>query len=300
MVATVRDIAKRAGVSIATVSRVLNNHPSVNETTRFTVLKAAEDLNYPTDNLRTHPQLSRTVLVITREEDDRSPTNTQSGMREFERTVWGGVHSVLEKQGIATRLQQSRMSINEALQYANDVSVSGLILLGGVVKREFYNELVNNQLPFVVAGAHLGPYQVNAVMADVAHGIAEAVSHLIEHGRQCIALVNGPISTQTSVEKLEGFRLALDLHDVPFEFQSVVTSEFHAEDGYQQTLKLLNQFPDLDAIVYAEDTIAMGGMRALKERKRTIPDDVAVIGFGDYDISRFTDPPSRPFTSICG
>ncbi|MGE9296939.1 MAG: LacI family DNA-binding transcriptional regulator, partial [Puniceicoccales bacterium] len=96
---TIRDIAARVGVSSATVSRVLNNHPSVNEETRYAVLKVAEELGYATANLRTtRPQFTRTVLVLTREDRNLFESSLSSAP-EFERTVWGGVHSVLEADG---------------------------------------------------------------------------------------------------------------------------------------------------------------------------------------------------------
>jgi DNA-binding LacI/PurR family transcriptional regulator len=150
---TVRDIAQKAGVSGATVSRVLNNHPSVNDATRYAVLQAAQELNYPLENLRTAPRLHRSALVLTRIDINMSPPG--SGI--FERSVWTGVHSVLENREIATRLQQSAMTIEEAERYAEDVSISGLVILGGAINRAFIEALQRLTVPFVIAGAHVHP-----------------------------------------------------------------------------------------------------------------------------------------------
>jgi LacI family transcriptional regulator len=287
---TIKEIAKQAGVSIATVSRVLNNHPSVNEATRYTVLKAAQELNYPVENLRLKGAANRTVLVISRQDDHFAPSTGLSGMREFERNVWGGVHSVLETQGIATRLQQSRLTVQEVEQYINDPGISGLIVLGGIVNPDFVHYLLEREVPFVVAGSDLYPFQVNSVMADVTRGFSQAVTHLIEQGKRHMGFVNGPVATRTSAEKMDGLQLTLNHYGLPFDSRSMVISDFSADEGYRQTLALLDQMPQLDAILYAEDTIAMGGMRALKERGYRIPEDIAIIGFGDYDIARYTDP----------
>jgi DNA-binding LacI/PurR family transcriptional regulator len=288
---TIRDIARRAGVSTATVSRVLNNHRAVNESTRYAVLKAAQEIDYPLENLRSKAQIKQSVIVLTREDDRSATGNGQSGMREFERNVWGGVHDVLEMRGIATRLQQSRLTMAEAEQYVNDPSISGLILLGGILDRRFIDYLIANQLPFVAAGSHLQPLTINAVMADIGRGVRLAIDHLIASGRVNIGLVNGPATTMTSEEKLDAYRLSLSLHGLPFIPERVVASAFNAEEGYQHTHRLLAQAPGLDAILYAEDTIAMGGLRALRESGIAVPRDVSVIGFGDYDITRYTDPP---------
>ena len=286
---TVRDVAKRAGVSPATVSRVLNNHASVNETIRYSVLRAAEELNYPTENLRVRPQISQSVLVLIRPVQGATPGTPTD--RDFERAVWDGIHSVFDGRNMAARLQQSSASASEAAQYANDPSILGLIILGGIVERDFVETLLKAQMPFVVAGAHLHPYHVNAVMADVAVGIREAVAHLVSQGRRTIGLVNGPETTMTSVEKLEGLKLAALQHALTVTTDQIVTSDFSPESGYRQTQQLLRQLPDVDALLYADDTIAMGGVRALRESGRRIPQDIAVVGFGDYALARYTEPP---------
>jgi DNA-binding LacI/PurR family transcriptional regulator len=288
--ATIRDIAKRANVSIATVSRVLNNSAAVKEAIRYSVLQAAEELNYPVENLRARPQINPAVLVLIRP-NDTSGAFTGMPDRDFERMVWDGVHTVLDQRGIAARLQQSGSSGEAASQYANDPSISGLILLGGIVQSDFVTALIKNRVPFVVAGSHLRDVSVNSVMADVFHGISSAVRALIADGRRRIALVNGPAETMTSAEKLDGLLLTLNKHGLPFTPNQVVSSDFTPETGYMQTLQLLKQFPEVDAILYGDDTIALGGTKALRENMKRIPDDVAVVGFGNYRLAEYTDPP---------
>lgn len=287
--ATIRDIAKHANVSIATVSRVLNNNEKVSESIRYAVLQAAEALDYPLQNLRNKSQISPSVLVLTRAETGTTSALGAS-MREFERRVWDAVHSVLETRAIATRLQQSSGETVDIRRYAEDVTISGLILLGGIVSHEFAEELIRRDVPFVVAGSRLDGLAINAIMVDVAQGIREAADHLIASGRRYIGLVNGPNTTMTSLEKLEGLRLTLALHDFTFDPTSVVTADFHPDSGYFQTKRLLDTHPNLDAILYADDSIALGGLRALRESGRTVPGDVAVVGFGNYELAQYTDP----------
>ena len=142
----------------------------------------------------------------------------------------------------------------------------------------------------MVAGSRLEGLAINAVMVDVAQGIRDAVSHLIARGRQRIGLVNGPSTTMTSPEKLEGLQLTLAQHGLSFDPASVVAADFNPESGYLQTQQLLATAPDVDAILYADDSIALGGLRALRESGRRVPDDVAIVGFGDYELVRYTDP----------
>jgi LacI family transcriptional regulator len=287
--ATVRDIAKRANVSIATVSRVLNNHASVNDSIRFVVLQAANELGYPVQNLRSKPQISPSVLVLTRAETEDGTADGAS-VREFERRVWDAVHSVLDARGVAARLQQSSGTGEEARQYADDVAISGLILLGGIIQRDFAEELLKREIPFVVAGSRLAGVAINAVMVDVGQGIREAAGHLIGQGRRRIGLVNGPVTTMTSAEKLDALRLTLAEHDLALDPAAVIEADFHPESGYRQTQALMAATPDLDAILYADDSIALGGLRALRERGLRVPEDIAIVGFGDYELARYTDP----------
>lgn len=288
--ATVRDIAQRAHVSIATVSRVLNNHPRVSEETRQIVWQAAHELGYVTSRLRVASPVARSVLVLTREEAAATDNGAPGIGGEFERRVWTGVHSFLEQQGIAVRLQHSAVTREEAHLHASDISVSGLVLLGGVRERGFVKELQAVGIPFVIAGAHLRPMEVNCVMADVSDGIRQAVEHLIARGRRCIGFINGPSTTTTSAEKWDAFRLGLHLGGLSFAPEQAVVSDFTPESGYQQTRRLLAQNPALDAILYADDAIALGGMRAIRESGLRVPDDLAVVGFGDYELARFASP----------
>ena len=288
---TIRQIAKRTNVSASTVSRVLNDYPYVDEATRTLVHQAASDLGYPIKNLRTAPRLSRSVLLLVREDGLHNGQETNLTGREFERVVTVGLQSVFEQQGIATRLQRTRMERDEVREYVNDAGVAGLVLLGGVLNQDFLCELRETKLPFVVVGSHVQPLQVDCVMANYLNGMQLAVEHLATAGRKRIGLVNGLASTTSSSEKLKGFRLALALHDLPFTADQVVDSSFDAESGYTQTLQLLRQSPDLDAVAYADDTIALGGLRAIKESGRRVPEDVAITGFYNYELGRFTDPP---------
>jgi len=167
---------------------------------------------------------------------------------------------------------------------------AGVIWLGGIVNREFVRELQHRHTPFVLLGGHALPLQTNSVMANYAWGVAEAVDHLVSRGRKHIGLFNAPATTVTSVERWNGFCNALVRHGLPFSPQQVVAGMFEADDGYHLTHRLLETYPEVDAIIYSHDVTAMAGMTALKEKGCRIPDDIGVVGCHNYEISRFTDP----------
>lgn len=288
---SMRDVAKKANVSVATVSRVFNNNNAVSEPTRNLVLQTALELKFPLDKWDNAPRLAKSVYVLARDESIASNEGTPPIAREFERQVWQGARFFLQQHDIVTSLQSSTMDPDEAIRYAEEIGISGLVLLGGILNHKFIKTLQQKGVPFVVAGSHLPPYETNCVMADVMHGIRLVVRHLVQNGRSRIGFVNGPDETSTSAIKLEGLRLEFSLLGIPFKPQQIISAHFYPEAGYLQTQQLLANNANLDAIIYADDVLAIGGGRALQEAGIRIPTDIAITGFGNYEIGRFATPP---------
>ena len=287
---TVRQIAQQAHVSPATVSRVLNDYPYVDEATRAVVMRTAKALGYPVKAAPRPAQAAKTILLLARTDDAarKSETFASSGI---EGSIHRAAQPILEQHGFTVRLQRTHMDPHEAEIYTGDPTVYGLIFMGGIVNRELIVALQHAGLPCVVAGAHVNPLQVNCVMADYLDGMAHIVEHLLATGRRRIALVNGPCTTTSSEEKEKGFRLALARSGITDEPGFISCGDFEAGSGYGITRQLLEHEADVEAIAYASDSMAIGGIRALRESGRRVPDDVAVTGFYDYDFARFTDPP---------
>jgi LacI family transcriptional regulator len=285
----IRAIAERSNVSIATVSRVLNNHNNVSDETRMLVLQAAQALGYPVDEHKRGSQVFRTVLALMVQVTEPAGRG-RSVDATFESVVWSGIEPVLAAKGVATKLQQSPMTPADAERIASEAGVAGVIILGGIVAHDFLERLQQVDLPFVMVGSHAHPLRTNYVMADVASGIRLAVDHLVAQGRRRIAFVNGPPTTGTSAAKLDGYRLGLATNDLPYSNGHVVSAEFTPDSGYEQTIELVRLAPTLDAIVFADDRTAVGGLKALRQAQRSVPHDVAVTGFGHLDIARYVTP----------
>jgi DNA-binding LacI/PurR family transcriptional regulator len=289
MTVTLRDIARQASVSSSTVSRVLNDYPYIGDDTRQVVWQAARDLGYSLENLRTTGRHTRSVLLLARY-NDQQPDQDMT-LAGIERAISTGSQSIFNQRKVKIRLQRSRMDLSEFQSHTWYQGVSGIMILGGMVHHDFLRMIKQTDLPLVVAGSHVRPLRIDSVMADYTYGMKEAVSHMARSGRQRIGLVNGSAVTSSSAEKYDGYRLALILHDLPRLPSAVVNGDFTPESGYSQTRRLLEESPDLDAIAYGDDNMAFGGLSALKEMKRRVPEDVAITGFHDYQVARFTDPP---------
>jgi len=288
---TLRQIADEAAVSISTVSRVLNGYQFVDDKTRLSVMAVAQQLGYPA--LKTENRIqNQTVLFLVRDFELDKPSdrmNMGSG-REFERLVGLGAQSVLEQHNINARLERTRMQVDDAENYLNDPTLAGLIIEGGIINHDFIQKLLDSGIRFIIIGAHVRPLEVNCIMADYRTGMEQIVNHLAEMGCHQIGVVNGSEMTNSSQEKYKGFRYALAETNLPFVPGQVIAGDFSAESGFEQTLVLLKANPRLDAIIYADDLMALGGMRAIRSTGRRIPEDVSVVGFHDYEASRYAEP----------
>lgn len=292
MATTLKDVAERANVSSATASRVFNNHPNVNDTVRDTVRQAALDLGYTAGTSRRAEPIIETVLLMGGIADSLYEDDASFIGREFTKLVAAGAQSVLEEHGILTRVQAYAADLEAIRAQARSPGIMGLILLGGNIEHlETARVLRQSGVPAVIAGGFPEAEGVSSVSTDYLHGMELAVNHLAQAGRRRVGLVNGPATTSTSLQKYKGLRMALALRDLPFISSFVVESAFTSSRGYASTLELLQAAPDLDAIIYADDYMAMGGLRALDEQGRRVPEDVAVVGFHDYEIADFTTPP---------
>lgn len=293
---TVRDIARRANVSPATVSRVLNNHPYVGDSTRLAVQRVIREMDYSISHLRRASKAPDvlTALILTREDFTQTAGKHPSDLNAL---ISAGAAKQFAAAGITAQTLPLSHDLVQRQRLLDSYHHNGLILVGGVHEQPFVSKLITDGIPFVVAGAHLRPLQVNCVMADYVNGILEAVNHLVARGRRRIALINGPATTRSSEEKYRGFRLGLALHDLPFDPAHMIYSveDFTPRRGHAATVDLLTRYPTLDAIIYAFDYTAIGGLTAIKETGRRVPDDVAVIGCHDFEMARYTDP---PLTSI--
>jgi len=295
MTVNLSEIAQRACVSVSTVSRVLNGYPFVSEATREAVARIAVEMGVSVAATR-KPERFRAVWLGGMGgavDEDVSVLNSVIGT-EFAHLVLNGAESVLKPHGISTSLTNT-LSRSEALHKIqdsrSDSELIGVILTGGAIHRPTLEEFRQTGIPLVIAGGYGPEFGVSAVIADYIGGIEQAVTHLVSNGRRRIGLLNGPSRT-TSEMKYKGYRLALALHDMEYNPHFVMSAPaFQPETSLEFTRRLLIQAPELDAILFADDYLAMGGLKAIKQLGKSVPGDVAVVGYHDYQIARFTDPP---------
>ncbi|WP_233492285.1 LacI family DNA-binding transcriptional regulator [Blastococcus sp. TF02A-30] len=276
---TLEQVAAHAGVGRGTVSRVVNGSPQVSEQTRRAVEAAIAELGY-VPNLAARALVTRrtgTVALVVAEGEERLFEEPF-----FARAV-RGISSAVQASG-----RQLVLALSEGRpleRYLTPQHVDGVLLLSVRADDPLPRQLQGTGLPVVLGGRPDG-VDVPHVDVDNAGGARAAVAHLLATGRRRIATVTGPPDMGAGRDRLAGYRDALAGAEA-----LEVTGDFTEGSGYRGVRELLDRRPDLDAVFAAGDSMAVGALRALREAGRSVPGDVAVVGFDDSPLAAVTDPP---------
>jgi DNA-binding LacI/PurR family transcriptional regulator len=280
-------VALRAGVSRATVSRVVNGAPTVHPRIRDTVLRVVRELGYvPNPAARSLvTQRTDSYALVVPERASRVFSDDQ-----FFPGVIRGVHQELEEadKQLVLMLAASATSHDRIERYAIGGHVDGVMFASLHGADPMPAALARLGIPVVANGRPLGRRTVPYVDVDHAGGVGLAVGHLLERGRTRIATIAGPQDMVAGIERLTGYRTALR----GSRRRSIVAvGDFTRESGAAAMRQLLDDDPGLDAVFVASDLMAEGALRTLRRAGRRVPDDVAVIGFDDVALARYTEPP---------
>jgi DNA-binding LacI/PurR family transcriptional regulator len=288
--ATSVDIAHRAGVSQATVSRVLRGSPLVNPETRQRVLDAVRELNYKVDHrassLRT--QRSGTLALLLFED----PTPDESHINPFFLSMLGSITRACARHGHDLLVSFQQLSTDWHADYEDSMKADGLILLGYGDYMTYHSkleQLVEQGTHFVRWGAVQEGQPGVSIGCDNFRGGELVGEHLIERDRKLVAFLgNASPRSPEFFERYRGCDAALRRAGSGMHLDLQVDSE---EAGHAAAVELLERGRPFDAVFAASDLIAIGAMRALTEHGRHVPWDVAVVGFDDIPMARFANPP---------
>jgi DNA-binding LacI/PurR family transcriptional regulator len=290
MSATIKDVAKLAGVSVSTASLAMNNKPRVSEKTRIKVHRAAKILGY-------HPNVIARGLVSGRTETlGLIIPHTASYVFSFPyfAEVVRGIGNTANNFGYRLILSTTSTETAQESAYIRMVKegfIDGLILLDIRLRDERITELRRLNFPFILIGRDPWSEGISYVDSDNINGTSKATQHLINLGHKRIIFINGPSDYAVSFDRLEGYRRALEEAGLSYSSNLVKNSDFRQESGYRTIKELLAASYDFTALLAASDLMAMGAIKAIKERGLKVPEDIAVIGFDDIPAAGFADPP---------
>ena len=280
------DVAARAEVSRATVSRVVNGHASVAPGIRERVQEAIDELGYVPNQAARALMTNRSGAVAL--------VASEPAARVFGDPFFSGIVRGVSLETNRAGLQlvllmaQDFEDLERVKRFLTTSHIDGAMLISGHDGDGLPAELDRLRTPYVIGGRPTHPRLVAPfVDNDNRAGAQMATNHLRSIGRIRIATVTGPLDMSAGVDRLAGFRRSMDGH---VQDDLVEEGDFTVRGGELATDRLLERAPDLDAVFAASDLMALGALTALRRAGRKVPDDVAVVGFDDNEFALTADP----------
>ncbi|WP_406830371.1 LacI family DNA-binding transcriptional regulator [Pedococcus sp. KACC 23699] len=286
---TLEAVAARAGVGRGTVSRVINGSPQVSERTRARVMRAVDELGYV-------PNMAARALV-TRRTGAIALVISESEERIFGEPFFAGVvRGITTVVGEASRqlvlaLVQTREQVDRLDSYLTPQHVDGVLMLSAHDADTLPALIQGRGLPIVFCGRPVGLDHASYVDVDNTGGARNAVAHLFAKGRSVVGHIAGPQDMIAGRDRREGYVAAVQDAGRDADDSLVEVGDFSETSGAAAMRALLARRPDIDAVFAASDPMALGALRALREAGRSVPQDVALVGFDDGPLAEVAAPP---------
>lgn len=286
---TIKDVAKKAGVSITTVSRALNGYSDVNVKTRQRIIEAAKELNYtPNAVARTLvTKKSKTIGLIV------SELSRSSAKDNFTFEVLCGINKSVGDMNYDMILFSTNPNKQKQKSYTQlclERGVDGAILQGIRTDDPYLQEVVESKIPCVLIDIPLQEDHVGFVSTDNVYGAKKAVEHLLELGHRKIGMINGHEHAYVSKERLRGYQEALQQAGIERHPEWTLNGQFSEEEAEKAAYSLLKDYPEITALFCASDLMAFGAIKGAKRLGRKVPKDLSVIGYDDIILSSYHSP----------
>lgn len=291
MIVTIKDVAKRANVAPSTVSRVIANSPRISEQTKKRVREVMEELGY-------HPNFQARSLVA-KSTQTIGVVMPNSAYYAFQNPFFPEV-----LRGISTSAHENKYGIylstgsdeneifNEVVSMVQGRRVDGIVLLYSRINDKTMKFLHDSNFPFVVVGR---PYEneerISFVDNDNIYITKQVTKYLIELGHRHIAFVGGSLHFVVTIDRLNGYKLALEEADIPFNEEYMVHEEYIKENGREAIRLLMSLDSPPTALVTQDDLIAYEMISHLEDMNVNVPNDISIISFNNLMLSEHSKPP---------
>lgn len=289
---TIHDIAAKAGVSLSTVSRVLNGKAKkyrISKQTAALVLEHAESLGYRPNKMAQGLRLRKSDTVGLLVPDISNPFFAYVARIIQTQAYEEGYSLILcnTNEDLATEIEQ--------IELMKSKLIDGLIVMPVGTDYAHLQALLDAGLPLVLLDRCFDALPANSVVVDNYDGALTATRYLIDRGHERIAIIQGLPDTYTNTQRMRGYLDALREHGLPVRDHYIVGRDYRRETGYIETRLLLNLDEPPTAIFTTSDLITLGALQAIAEERLTIPDDISIVSFDDTDFAPFL---AAPLTAV--
>jgi len=283
------DIAKMADVSIATVSRVINNRPGVSDKAREKVMRVIEETDFrPNQIAKSLTNQKTNVIGI-----------VMPGMNNYFSDRIDAINKVCKQRGYSlmiTANYKDNNSTEEDIDNFNllfEKRVDGIIYFPTNVMQE-HKDVINRirkKIPIVITDKELKDVKLPCVIQDFIKPAKEVMNYLVQTGHKRIAFIHGLSYDLPNVERKQVYQEELEKAGIPYDNDLVEEAAYSVESGYQAMLNILERTTDKPTAVFAgNDHMAIGAIKTLKEKGYKIPEDVAVVGYDDIEFAKYVSP----------
>jgi len=283
--ATIKSVARRAGVTPTTVSRALNDKPDISPTTKARILAIAEEMGYVPSTLARNlaTQRTHTIGLAVRTIADMWVAEVvpaiEDGLREAGYGVFLSTHYLnAEREHQVIKAFHSRQ-------------VEGIIVISSVQRGEYLSLQQEWGIPIVLISPLMDTAYPYTVLSDGEGGARLATEHLISLGHRRIGYIGVPSWVIRAQDRLKGYRHTLQQHGISYDRSLVVPGDAHQEGGYQGVRKLLSLPQPPTAVVCFNDLTAIGVLRGAHAAGLHVPDNLSIIGFDDVPMAEYVEPP---------
>lgn len=280
----IKTIAKIAGVSVTTASRVLNHPKKVSPETRDHVLSVMKELNYTPNWFARNIQSSRTNMIGL-----IVPNFSDPGIMEIVK----GVEDVAHQKGSNVLVCNTEYDKEKELEYVQTLmekKVDGIVLISTTLGEKNLLSIKETGMAYVLIGKNEDYTNHNLVYTNYKESVKDAILYLLKIGRKNIAFVIGDNPKTEMKLKLDGYKAALNESSIDFNENMISYGENSIEGGYLAAGSLLNTNNTVDGIFVSSDVMAFGVLELLKQREIDVPDKIALIGYGDLQTGAIIDP----------
>jgi DNA-binding LacI/PurR family transcriptional regulator len=295
-----KDVARKAGVSFMTVSRVINNRSNVDDTTRKKVLKAVREMGYYPNILGRGLNINRTFSI--------------GVIIPFTAQIFGTAYYIDVLKGIEKACADNsyeivlcpKISENEKQDYLKlflERKADGVLIIAPEIDDPQVRLIDEKNVPCVVVDGRQQGKNIVFIDGDNVKGAVLATSHLISMGHRRIGFIKGWDFVRNGADRLNGYKTCLKEHGIAISEELIVAGDFTQQSGYEGMMKLLGLAERPSALFAGNDLMALGAMKAIQEKGLEIPKDISIVGYDNIQAAQFSVPPLttvRQFSSDMG